>query len=641
MKRLRVTVVLMSLVLVVFSFRLGNERPAILVQENYAQNVELFSKSIDEYLATSQDKNRKDGELLEKHLQCRLAYKKIECLINSSENRFVKDFINGPPLPRLRHYSGEVKVEEPEGLQVLDELVMEDEYSYEIFANLMALKKAFSRLAPYEKKRKFTDRRIFDAMRFQLIRILSLGITGFDTPGTLNGLEESKVSLEALGTDFQAYKDYYPSAAHSFNEVTRLFSKSIRYLEKNNDFDTFNRMHFIRTFINPLYEGILNFNLEVGATTREIYKSRTLDAPINFNADTPFSSDFLNPYYYMTLQPHQDNEKIVNLGSYLFYEPVLSASNTMSCATCHQPRLGFSDGLRKSISNDGINPVDRNAPTVINSVYAVRHFYDLRTNQLENQIQGVVINPKEFHTTFQEMSGKLSQSEEYQALFDAAFPKDAKHESNINQHTITTAIASYVKEISAFNSIFDQYIRKEINRIDPMVELGFNLFMGKAACGTCHFAPTFSGLVPPEFHENESEVLGVPMDKEATALDTDPGRLTNNYPLERVEHFKHSFKTLTVRNIALTAPYMHNGVYDTLEEVVDFYDKGGGEGKGLNVPFQTLSSDSLQLTEKEQTALIVFMEALTDTSYQLSIPEQLPAFPVNSPLYQVDRELSY
>jgi cytochrome c peroxidase len=642
MKKATFTIFIVAIICLTFAFHPGGEAPTARVRANYAQNIENFSRSIDVYLAVSQKKDRGKNELLDAHVQCRLAYKRIEYLLNSVEHRYIKDFINGPPLPRLWHYSNDVRVEEPEGLQVLDELVVEDPApEYEIFAHVLALKKAFSKLKVSELQRKFTDRRILDAVRMQLIRILSLGITGFDTPGTLNGVAEARSSLDAMFIDFQAYDGQFPQADRAFKDAARLFERSMRYLEKNNDFDSFNRMEFIRDFLNPLYETLLNYHLTSGIISREIYRNRSLDAPINFNAKNPFSRDFLNPYYFMTLQPQQDNEKIVELGSYLFYEPVLSGNNQMSCATCHQPRKGFTDGLQKSISNDGFSTVDRNAPTVINSVYATRYFYDLRTNQLENQILNVADNPREFHTSFVEMGRKLAESAEYRRLFDEAFPDVVKRESNINQYTITTAIASYVKTLQSFDSPFDRYIRGETNRIDPMIEAGFNLFMGKAACGTCHFAPTFSGLVPPEFNENETEVLGVPLDKAATALDPDPGRVANNYPLEKVEHFRHSFKTVTVRNVALTAPYMHNGVYDTLEEVVDFYNRGGGQGMGLTVPFQTLAPDSLRLTAEEQKALIVFMEALTDTSYRVNMPEQLPAFSSGSTLSAIERRVDY
>jgi cytochrome c peroxidase len=139
---------------------------------------------------------------------------------------------------------------------------------------------------------------------------------------------------------------------------------------------------------------------------------------------------------------------------------------------------------------------------------------------------------------------------------------------------------------------------------------GFNLFMGKAKCGTCHFMPLFNGTVPPTFTFTESEVIGVPATKAGSVLDTDPGR----FAIYQITNFKNAFKTPSLRNIGLTAPYMHNGVYTSLEEVVDFYIKGGGKGLGLKVENQTLPEDSLALTSAEKQALVAFMHTLTDSS---------------------------
>ena len=152
--------------------------------------------------------------------------------------------------------------------------------------------------------------------------------------------------------------------------------------------------------------------------------------------------------------------------------------------------------------------------------------------------------------------------------------------------------------------------------------------MGKAACGTCHFAPTFAGLVPPHFKESEGEVLGVPatIDTINPKLDTDLGRFDNGRMKERADHMRNAFKTVTVRNVALTGPYMHNGVYSTLEEVVDFYNRGGGLGLGLDVPNQTLSGDALDLTQGDIKDLVIFMETLTDTTGLTQIPVVLPQF---------------
>ena len=138
---------------------------------------------------------------------------------------------------------------------------------------------------------------------------------------------------------------------------------------------------------------------------------------------------------------------------------------------------------------------------------------------------------------------------------------------------------------------------------------GMNLFMGKALCATCHFIPLTNGTVPPFFQETEREVIGVPNTSENRALDDDLGYY---WKFNESLH-KGMFKTPTVRNASLTAPYMHNGVYNTLEEVIDFYNKGGGGGLGFDLEHQTLPFDNLKLTDKEQRALVDFVKTLTDT----------------------------
>lgn len=208
---------------------------------------------------------------------------------------------------------------------------------------------------------------------------------------------------------------------------------------------------------------------------------------------------------------------------------------------------------------------------------------------------------------------------------------------------MSSALAAYVKSLSSFNSPFDKYVRGEVDTIDIAVYEGFNLFMGKAVCGTCHFAPTFNGTVPPLYKESESEVLAVPVGHDTLnpVLDPDLGRYVNGRPTEKADFFKHSFKTPTIRNIALTAPYMHNGGYKTLEEVMDFYNRGGGVGMGLEVENQTLPFDSLALNKNEIHSIISFMQALTDTVGMTSIPKSLPAFPEGSSLNERKVTASY
>ena len=188
------------------------------------------------------------------------------------------------------------------------------------------------------------------------------------------------------------------------------------------------------------------------------------------------------------------------------------------------------------------------------------------------------------------------------------------YNGQITNMNVRNAIATYIRSLAPFDSKFDRNMNDLEDTMTTEEINGFNLFMGKAACATCHFPPAFNGTVPPKYMETEFENLGVPKNAsfDNPVLDDDLGQF---FPYE-VNEKKHFFKTSTVRNVELTGPYMHNGVYETLEEVVQFYNVGGGQGMGLDVPLQTLPSDSLNLTDIESKAIIAFMKTLTDQQYK-------------------------
>ena len=191
-------------------------------------------------------------------------------------------------------------------------------------------------------------------------------------------------------------------------------------------------------------------------------------------------------------------------------------------------------------------------------------------------------------------------------IYKKAFPNS----NNIEIWQVQNALASYIRSLNAFDSKFDIYMRGSSN-FTTQEKLGFNLFAGKAKCATCHFIPLFNGTVPPGYQKTEQEVIGVPSDKKGKKISPDLGR----YAQYQMPQLKNSFKTPTLRNVAVTAPYMHNGVYNTLEEIVDFYNQGGGIGLGLSIDNQTLPQDKLNLSDNEAKALVAFMKTLTDNKY--------------------------
>jgi cytochrome c peroxidase len=550
----------------------------------------------------------------------RNAYKGVEYIVAYYYPEHTKEYLNGPPLYHLDpyphnegsyytiaaadyvnsmpldyldkdHYRDAPKVIAPCGLQVLDELVFSDEIDpHKVKALTSSLEIKWTIIMQALSKRKyFQSFEIMEAARIELIRSFTLGITGFDTPGSLNALQETSTTMTALQEVTK------PLLKDSVTQ--HLFTKSIRYLSENNHFDTFDRLTFLTTFINPLYKVLGETHRKLKLKTSAALSGKV--AAWNFNSNNIFAEDFLDPYYYSMLKKEKDCDSLRQLGKRLFYDTRISRCGQMSCATCHQPELAFTDGKEKSF--------ERNSPSLINVIFADRYFYDLRAFDLEDQASHVIKNHLEFDTDFPELLQKLHADSSYAVAFNNIFHQP------LNRTQFSSALASYVLSLRSFNSPFDQYIRGERRSIPQQVKDGFNLFMGKAACGTCHYAPTFSGLVAPLYHESESEVLGV---LDGTNVDGDAGRAANKVFPEDVDIYIHSFKTTSVRNAGVTAPYFHNGAYRSLSEVIDFYDHGGAMGIGLGsqLPNQTLTPDSLHLLKSEKAALIAFLQSLTDSS---------------------------
>lgn len=618
----------------------NQEAPNIVISRQHGQKLLDFQQAVLEFKAANEalSQDTKTWERLrEAHTNCRLQYKRIEFLTEYLDAEFVKFYLNGAPLPRLEQKTTEIKVEEPLGLQVLEENIYVDN-PYENKESIDALMKQFvffsDQIVRFQKRTLLEDRFIFEAVRKQLIRVITLGLTGFDTPVTLNAIPEAQASL---GSTYDALQIYFPLLKEKDPQLQKrmddLYKGALKYLADNQDFGSFDRLHFLKTYINPLYTDVKTMHVTLGYPTTKEALAKITPKITNYDAENIFSEDLINPYYYTNVSQFEVNSKIEELGRTLFFDPIMSATNKSSCATCHNPELAFTDGLKKSRSLGSDGDVGRNAPTLFNVAYAERYFYDLRSFNLEAQLQHVVFNKKEFNTSMVEIMERVSQSEEYTKLFKAAFKNPYHQAKPVNPYTISASISAYLATLKSFNSPFDKYVRGEQAEIEESVKRGFNIFMGKAACGTCHFAPTFSGLVPPSFNDSESEVLGVPSNKDVNnpILDPDLGRAMGEFK-DRSEIYNNSFKTTTVRNVALTAPYMHNGVYDTLEEVVDFYNRGGGAGMGLDIPNQTLPFDKLDLTEQEQKDLVAFMKALTDVSSFQGIPSRLPEFPAESGL---------
>jgi cytochrome c peroxidase len=317
----------------------------------------------------------------------------------------------------------------------------------------------------------------------------------------------------------------------------------------------------------------------------------------------------------------------VELGKLLFFDPILSDDNTLSCAHCHHPHLGFSDGLPRSRGRGGKGAgrertggieLTRGAPSLWNTVYNHRQFWDGRAAHLEEQARMVITTPEEVNADPAELVRELKAIPEYRALFDKAF--GGKDGEAITFKNITYAIAAFQRTLVSFNSRFDRYAAGDGSALSPQEKRGLKLFLSpKTRCNECHGIPTFAN--------RDFKVIGVPDPKDGPADVAKPEaeRGRGGGP-------NGAFKIPTLRNIALTAPYMHNGAFETLEEVLDFYSGGGGRGLGLDVPLQDDKIRKFSLTPQEKADLIAFLLALTDESALPEIPKRVPSgLPVVQP----------
>ena len=431
-------------------------------------------------------------------------------------------------------------------------------------------------------------------MRLEVFRIVSLGITGFDSPIAFQSLPESAAALESM----QEHLRYYPlteTDADLTTQLTKAFGQAIGILRSARNFDSFDRLTFIDQRANVL-SGLL-FDAQKALQIPVFTENRLLSPSARTLTDTVvFDSS-----YFVDFAEQRSTPNRVALGKKLFFNPVLSGDASRTCASCHQPERAFTDGEPTSlaIGTNG-SRINRNAPTLLNAAFQAVQFADSRVVFLEDQASDVIRNRQEMHGSLPEAVKALQQQAEYRMLFARSYKE------GITERTLKNAIASYIRSLTTLDSRVDQYFRGKPNALSQEEKRGFNLFMGKGKCATCHFFPLFNGTVPPGYQETESEVLGVPATADGKLVDGDVGK----FVLTKREPHRYAFKTPTLRNVAKTAPYMHNGVYETLEEVVDFYNKGGGNGLGFNLSNQTLPFDKLNLTQPEKSALVAFMKAL-------------------------------
>jgi cytochrome c peroxidase len=289
----------------------------------------------------------------------------------------------------------------------------------------------------------------------------------------------------------------------------------------------------------------------------------------------------------------------IELGTALFFDPRMSGNGAMSCASCHNPSLGWSDGLKTAVGWGG-QVLGRATPTVMNTAYNTQFMWDGRKKSLEDQALGPMKAAVEMNTDFAVSLGRLKAVPTYVAMFDKAYPGEG-----VTEETIAKAIAAFERTVVVNDSPFDRWLAGDKKAMTMQQWRGFKVFTAenKGNCAACHSGANFT--------DNGYHNIGLMKQGDGEG---DVGR----FAIRKVASMKGAFKTPGLRNIELTAPYFHDGSSATLREVVEHYVRGGDDKSNLSPTMKPLT-----LSEQEKDDLVAFMKALTGSRKPFAVP-QLP-----------------
>ncbi|MBM0106743.1 hypothetical protein JM946_18580 [Steroidobacter sp. S1-65] len=310
------------------------------------------------------------------------------------------------------------------------------------------------------------------------------------------------------------------------------------------------------------------------------------------------------------LPPHRDGftPQQIDLGRYLFFDPVLSGDGTLSCASCHDPAKGLSDGRSRSIGMHG-EDAGRAAPTLWNVAFLKRFFWDARADSLEAQASGPLYSPREMGNTPAQLLARLNGNGVYRRLFQQAFPNAR---GPIAEQQVFTALAAFQTSLVSLNSRYDRYVHGHDAALNQREIEGLNVFRSFVArCSECH--------TPPLFTNEQIAVIGMP-EPDGHPFDVGAEAILGSPKL------KGGFKVPTLRNIARTAPYSHSGAFDDLRSVVEFYNKGRGNSAPSDVPlYLHWHISDPDLSEAEVDRIVDFLGALTDETFLPQPPTRVPS----------------
>ena len=301
-------------------------------------------------------------------------------------------------------------------------------------------------------------------------------------------------------------------------------------------------------------------------------------------------ADFERPAQVPAPRSNPVTPQKVALGQMLFFDPRLSGSGAISCASCHNPALAWGDGLPRGIGHMGTT-LGRRSPTILDVAFGEPYFWDGRAATLEEQAKGPLGSKSEMNMQAEAAIGRIAAMPAYQSAFAQAYPGQA-----ISLDTIAAAIATFERTVVSGEAPFDRWVKGDESAVSDSAKRGFVLFNGKANCAVCHAGWR---MTDDGFHD-----IGLPDDDRGRAA-VAPG----------IEQLEHAFKTPTLRNVSQRAPYMHNGAVATLTAVIDHYDTGFVHRPSLDTQMKPLG-----LTAEEKADLLAFLDTLTGAGAPATIP---------------------
>ena len=547
--------------------------------------------------------------------RARLAYKRAESLLQSYSPTIARS-LNGP----LENDDADAPprpLGSPAGFQTIRSSLDDSAKRASLRALALTMRDEVRHLRGQTRYLDVAPLSVLESARAELARVTTLGLAGFDLDDTRDAVREAAASLDgmrAVAESEAASSADTPAsdgvARGDWMRIARTMRDASAYLRAHPDFEHLDRLAVIAGYARPAARAIATARAPLLAHASPLRRVWRADAA------TVFEPGALDPTAYAPDYAPAPSPALIALGARLFNDPRLSGAQDRSCATCHQPQRAFTDGRARPLliaaAPHTLAPhaLARNTPTLLEAAFQPLYFADERAPSLEDQIGTVLASSTEMGSSADLAAAHLARDAGVRA--ELAHALAGRSDTLVTGRAVRIALAAYLRTLGALDSRFDRAARGDSTALTARERRGFTVFMGKARCGTCHFAPLFSGVMPPDFTGSEPEIIGVPV-RAALAharLDPDSGRAG----VDHIPEHRFAFKVPTLRNVALTAPYMHNGAYATLDAVLDFYEHGGGAGVGAHVPGATLARTRLHLSRAERTAIVAFLRALTDAA---------------------------